>query len=39
MFIQIALNCNIYAMAAFQTKTFIEHDDYMTPKYVLEWIT
>ena len=25
-------------MAVFQTKTFIKHDDYMTPEYVWEWI-
>ena len=25
-------------MAVFQTKTFFKHDDYMTPKYVWEWI-
>ena len=25
-------------MAGFHTKTFIKHDDYMTPKYAFEWI-
>ena len=25
-------------MAVFHTKTFIKHDDYMTPKYAWEWI-
>ena len=25
-------------MAVFHTKTFIKHDDYMTPKYACEWI-
>ncbi len=25
-------------MAGFHTKTFIKHDDYMTPKYAWEWI-
>ena len=25
-------------MAGFHTKTFIKHDDYMTPKYAYEWI-
>ena len=25
-------------MAVFQTKTFIKHNDYMTPKYAWEWI-
>ena len=25
-------------MAVFHTKTFINHDDYMTPKYAWEWI-
>ena len=25
-------------MASFHTKTFIKHDDYMTPKYAWEWV-
>ena len=25
-------------MAGFHTKTFIKHDDYMTPKYAFEWV-
>ena len=25
-------------MAIFDNKTFIKHDDYMTPKYVWEWV-
>ena len=25
-------------MAGFHTKTFIKHDDYMTPKYAWEWV-
>ena len=25
-------------MAGFHTKTFLKHDDYMTPNYVWDWI-